>query len=138
MTELTGILAEIAEVAGPEAARKIQAARGGGRVRLPVIYRPGCWLDEIVGETTARAIIAHFAICDAEGRPVSQQVRLTIGDAGTIGRALRQARETFARSIEAGYGVETAARRAGITERAGWKMKKRMAGHNDDGQGSLF
>lgn len=138
MTELTGILAEIADVVGVDAVWRLMCSHGGRRVRIPATYRPGCWLEDTVGEVAAKAIIAHFRVTDADDRPTGLEVVLPIGDAGSIGRARRAARIAFSRAMEDGCGVREAAKRAGVTERAGWNMRKRMRQPADDSQGSLF
>lgn len=140
--ELPGILGEIAAVAGVEAARKLAIAKGGRRVRIPGRLRPDCWLVECVGETAATKIVHHFRVINADGRPQGLDVELPIAFAGSIARATKLARETVARTIEEGGSVREAARRAGVTERAAWKMKSRLRGRGSQGgggaQGSLF
>lgn len=136
--DLPGILGEIAVVAGVEAARKLAVAKGGQRVRIPGRLRPGCWLIECVGETAAASIVEHFRVINADGRPQGLDVELPIAFAGSIARATRLARETVTRTIEAGGSVREAARRAGVTERAAWKMKRRLRDAGGGNQGSLF
>lgn len=136
--DLPGILGEIATVAGAEAACKLAVAKGGRRVRIPGRLRPGCWLSECVGEAAAAKIVEHFRVINADGRPQGLDVELPIAFAGSIARATRLARETVARTIEDGGSVREAARRAGVTERAAWKMKRRFREGGNGGQGSLF
>lgn len=53
---LTGVLADIARVAGREAAVEIGRKFGGTRVYFPVTPRPDHWLTQLVGQDKADAI----------------------------------------------------------------------------------
>lgn len=138
MTRLTGILAEIADVAGEAAALQLMASHGARRVYIPVAFTRDCWLTEVVGETAARALIEHFRAFSASGDPIRYEIELPIGDMGTFGRARKQAGIAFAKAIEEGCGVRTAGHRAGVSSRTAWYMARRLKGRKDDGQGSLF
>lgn len=61
MLKLPGILAEIAEVAGPEAALKVAQARGGTKAYFSARPREDNWLVAAVGSETAAQIGAYFA-----------------------------------------------------------------------------
>lgn len=56
MTELPGVLAEIASVAGEAAALAIAQARGGTQVYIPPSPSPDHWLSALVGHEAALAI----------------------------------------------------------------------------------
>lgn len=138
---LPGILAEIAEAAGAEAALTLAQAKGGHRIRIPGHYVPGNWLEKLLGETAARAIIARFAVGSGGGRAGHTEVMLPYAGFGAYGQVRRATAQTFARAVETGSGVREAARQAGVTERTGWRMRRRMKGGKggpDDAQGSLF
>jgi hypothetical protein len=137
MADLPRSVADLAEAVGADVVAKLLAAYGGRRVRIPGVLRAESWLVECVGSAAAEKIVAFYRVINADDRAQGVEVTLPIGEAGSIGRARRQAREAFGRAIEAGEGVRTAASRAGITERTGWNLKKRLSG-GDDGQGQLF
>jgi hypothetical protein len=63
-------VAELAEVAGWDAAWALVRAKGGTTVFLPRRVQSGHWLVEIVGLEAARKICAHYRS--------SHQMRLTI------------------------------------------------------------
>jgi hypothetical protein len=57
---LPPLLAEIAEVAGLEAALAMADQRGGSRISLPARPGPNHWLVQAVGPEAAKAICKHF------------------------------------------------------------------------------
>ncbi len=59
--QLPGILAEIAEAAGIDAALAVARAKGGGRAYFPETPRPQSWLVEAVGADRAAVIGRLFA-----------------------------------------------------------------------------
>jgi len=56
MTALPGILAEIAEIAGRDAALAVAKAKGGTQAYFPTRPGPNHWLSKCVGLENARAI----------------------------------------------------------------------------------
>lgn len=60
-TFLPGILREIGDVVGLEAAMKVAAAKGGTRAYFPAKPEPGHWLAKLVGLDHARAIGRQLA-----------------------------------------------------------------------------
>lgn len=133
MTYLPGILGEIAAVAGEDAAIAIADRRGGTRVLIPRRAPDGHWLVEAVGRQKADAIGRHFSVEDADGKPIGTfEVYLPLGPHG----ALRRARRRLADELRAGTSGREAARRAGLTERTAWRIKRRLGADPD--QGDLF
>lgn len=53
---LPGVLAEIADVAGEDAALHIAAARGGTQVYIPPVPANDHWLCRLIGREEARAV----------------------------------------------------------------------------------
>jgi hypothetical protein len=94
MTErLPGILAEIAAVAGEDAALAIAAARGGTLVYIPPHPARDHWLAELVGIKAARAI-ADRLTCGVG----SMRVEVPLASKGAAARL----RAKIDRMIEAG------------------------------------
>lgn len=108
---LPGVLAEIAEAAGVEAALRISQAHGGHRVYIPAQAADGHWLVRLVGRANADAI--------------SKQL---IGLRGTMilipMGGVQFARQRFYASRAAGSSVHHAARLAGVHERTGFRWEK--------------
>lgn len=133
MIRLPAILAEIAEIAGLEAALAIADRRGGARVLIPRHAPDDHWLVEAVGREAADAICHHFAVDGADGKPLgTYEVYLPLGPHG----ALKRARRRLVSELENGASVRQAARKAGLTERTGWRIKRRLQSKSD--QGELF
>lgn len=131
---LPGILGEIADAVGPEAALTIASEYGGVRVDIPAKAREDHWLAECLGMEMAERICKHFAIQDADGRRkgVRHEV-VPLGPASMMKRAKRQ----LADALRAGKSVRTASREAGLHERTGWRINRKLKDRDDD-QGSLF
>ena len=125
---LPELLAEIAEVAGLDAAIRLADARGGSRVHIPGFAPDGHWLVEVVGREAADCICDHFRIKDRCG------VELLIPMGGS--RHYTRARRRFEDLIGEGHSVAEAARRVGVHLRTARYWRARC---NDDGaQGRLF
>ncbi len=129
-------LREIAEVAGLEAAMQLAAEYGGIQVKIPRRVGSEHWLVKCVGLKAAEAICAHYLVRDADGHPVGN-FRMLIPKGST--GIMAQARQRLARELQDGdISVREAAKRAGLGERAGWRMKAKLRGRRDDRQGDLF
>jgi hypothetical protein len=135
--DLSGVLADIAAVAGRDAALRLAAAYGGTRIKIPGRLRSGGWLVRCVGEEAARAIIEHYRVFDADGRTPATVMVLPIGWSGSITRARRAATKAAVQTLEAGGSVREAARRAGVAERTAWRIARRLK-VRDPRQGDLF
>ncbi|MBK1625214.1 helix-turn-helix domain-containing protein [Afifella marina] len=133
MTRLPGILAEIAEVAGEEAAHAIARARGGTRVYLPGRADDDHWLTRCVGREAADAICRHFAAGGPDGSSGASYL-IPLGQAGsTKGR-----RRALAAELRRGASVAEAARAVGMHERTAWRMRAKLQKDRDADQGELF
>jgi len=131
MSNLPGILADIAEIAGNEAAYKIASAVGGTRVSIPPRASKSHWLTELLGYEQADLICRGLATLDPDGklRGVRDEI-IPKGPAALLRAARRRADE----ALKSGKSAREAARLSGLTERTIWRMKAK----EDDGQGSLF
>lgn len=122
---LPAVLAEIAEVAGPEAAWALARTHGGVTVYIPRAARDDHWLTELVGREAARKICNHFRVADTGVRlliPLAKQAA---------------AREKLVKALEDGMSAPEAASVAGMHERTAYRTRKKLAA-KDDRQGDLF
>ena len=86
MTQLPGILGEIAAVAGEDAALAIAAARGGTEVYFPAVPKNDHWLCRLIGRDQAKAICEQLTA----GVGVGRRADVPLGMGGTLARAQRQ------------------------------------------------
>ena len=129
--ELPAVIAEIAEIAGPEAAWALARAKGGTRVFIPAEAKADHWLVELVGIEAARRICAHYRIMSGNSR--MNGVWLLI----PMAAAARSA-ERWTEALSQGLSIAETALRMGVHERT---VSRRRAEHgrgNDKRQGTLF
>ncbi|MBK5958797.1 hypothetical protein CCR97_11330 [Rhodoplanes elegans] len=126
---LPGLLAEIAEVAGLDAALALAAARGGTRVRIPAQADDDHWLVRCVGRKAADAICIHFR--QGSNRPRGVYVEVPLGRTAN-------ARRVMAQALARGASAAEAARAAGMTERSAYRMRRRAHRLSDDRQARFF
>lgn len=133
--DLPEILREIAAVAGLEAAMKILDEYGGVRLKIPRTVGPQHQLVKCVGLVAAQKICDHFAVNDADGRPIGNfQALIPLAGTGVSGRAKRR----LAKLLESGTGVRKAARLTGLHERTAWRTKAKLQHSGDADQADLF
>lgn len=113
-SSLPGVLREIADAAGVEAAWSLARAHGGTRVYIPFDVDAGHWLAELVGLEPAKKICAHF-------RVASTGTALLI----PIAR-LGQQQERLVKSLQAGLSASDAAAIAGMHERSAYRARARL------------
>lgn len=123
---LPELLAEIAEVAGLEAALALAAAKGGQRVYIPAYPRAGNWLVEAVGLKAAEKICEHFRTYDPEFVRHSAHSTAVVVPMGPERSVLKRAIRELHQGLAEGLSVRDAARRAGVHERTGFRARKRM------------
>ena len=131
--QLPGLLGEIADIAGEEAALKIAAYAGGTSQYIPGRASDDHWLVKAVGREAADKICAHFGNFTAYGRATGQAYSIPLGPMGTR----RAARRLVARELAKGTSARDAARLAGVHERTVWRVKASRDRRNDD-QGELL
>jgi hypothetical protein len=125
---LPQVLADIARIAGEEAARRVAGAVGGTRVYIPPVPGPDHWLSQLVGEAAARKIADHF------GAGFPARIDIPLGDTGFI--ASQQAR--IDAMIVAGRSERDIALACGYTGRGVRKRKARLQALRDSRQGDFF
>jgi len=125
---LPGVLAEIAEAAGVEAAWALARAHGGTTVYIPREAEESHWLTELVGLDAARKICKHFRVANTGARiliPIARQ---------------GEQRQRLVRALQAGMSATQAAQAAGMHERSAFRARARLrtCEADDDRQKKLF
>jgi hypothetical protein len=125
---LPAIMAEIAEVAGVDAAWALARAHGGTTIYIPREPFEGHWLVELVGEEAAAKICKHFRVANTGAR-----VLIPIARQG-------EQRMRLVKALEAGMSAPQAASVAGMHERSAFRARKKLKkqGRGDNRQGKLF
>ena len=131
--DLPALLAEIAEVAGIDAALAIAEAKGGQAVTIPSRLRPDHWLITAIGRERAEQLSDHF--CSGRSRA---QLDIPLGPTGSYFADRRRRAVAVAQALAAGATASEAARRAGITRRSVHRQKAQKQRQRDRDQGSLF
>jgi len=126
---LPQVLAEIAMIAGEEAARRVAGTVGGTQVYIPPRPGPDHWLAKLVGLEAARKIADHFTAGVGPAR-----IEIPLGDTGFIASA--QARCDA--MLLAGRSERDIALALRYTIRGVRKRRARLKGLRDSRQGSLF
>ena len=127
---LPQVLADIAMIAGEEAARRVAGAVGGTQVYIPPQPGPDHWLAKLVGLEAARRIADHFTA----GVGLSARIDVPLGDSGLM--AAQQARCDA--MLLAGRSERDIARALGYTIRGVRKRRARLKQLRDNRQGDLF
>lgn len=140
---LTGVLLEIAQVAGEPAAALIAGARGGRSVYIPARATDEHWLVETVGRAAADKICAHFAVDDKRGQrgPRGTRVDIPLATGGAYA-TLRRAVAKRLHDLD-GTGKSSAAQasQVGVTQRTVHRHRRIHRGENKSRggrQGKLF
>lgn len=126
--ELPQIIAEIAEIAGPDAAWALAREHGGTTVFIPAEATRDDWLSRLVGFEAAAKVCAHYRITSGEGR--ANGIRLLI----PMASAARDA-ERWRQALEAGLSARDTARQLGVHERTVYRHR---AQERDERQMKLF
>lgn len=114
-----GVLGEIAEVAGKEAALKLSAAYGGTRVSFPFKLSPDQqWLIDCVGQEAAEAICNYFGVIPATGRGCGAYLEIPRG-----GFAIIEFHKKIINLSHDGYSAREIALMLGTTERRVYRIR---------------
>ncbi|TCR70504.1 helix-turn-helix domain-containing protein [Bosea sp. BK604] len=130
--ELPALLAEIAEVAGIDAALAIAEAKGGQEVFVVARLTPDNWLVQTVGAGKAQLLSDHF--CSGRSR---QKLTIPLGPAGSFNAWRQRTARALAEAASRGASANQMAAAAGVTERTARRFRKRQREHNS-GQLKLF
>lgn len=121
---LPQLLAEIAEVAGLDAALALAAKRGGTEIYVPRRASEDHWLTATVGIEAADKICRQWS---------AERITLPLGPRGSAAKV----RATVDRMIAEGRSTAEIALACGYTSRT-VERRKRKARASDDRQGRLF
>ncbi len=122
MTVLPGVLADIADIAGEDAALAVAAARGGTQIYIPPSPDRDHWLSRLVGIQAAKAI-ADRLTCGVGG----MRVELPLGPKGHAARV----RAKVDRMIQDNRSERDIALATGYTIRGVRKRKAKLKPHDD-------
>ena len=131
--QLPGVLREIAEVAGLEAALAIAEAKGGTVVNIPSGKKKRNWLIDCVGPEAAAKISDHFT--SGRGR---LQLEIPLPPTNSHRQWLRQRAKVYQAAIETANSMQKAALMAGTTRRTLQRFQGRKGGKKGSSQGNLF
>jgi hypothetical protein len=130
---LPTVLAEIADIAGLDAALALAESRGGLKVYIPVSVGDDHWLTQAVGRDAADRICEHFAFVASEGTGRhGVHVEIPLGPRGSVAKH----RSIVDRMIAEGRPMSAIALAAGYTER-GVRYRKARARSADPRQTRL-
>lgn len=129
MTQLPGVLADIAEIAGEEAALAIARVRGGTQVYLPPVPDNDHWLCRLIGRDEAKAVCERLT-CGFAG----MRVDLPLGPTGHAAKGRAKVDQMLRdRRSERDIALAT-----GYTTRAIRRRRKALDLPSDDRQLPLF
>lgn len=129
---LPGLLAEIAEIAGLEAALKVAEAKGGNVARFASRLTPENWLVKAVGMEVAQKISAEIT----SGRGIDLLVPL--GPTGSYKRDMQRRAGAYHQALANGAKISQIARQVGVTRRSVERFRAKLRDADNDDQGSLF
>ena len=125
--KLPALLAEIAEVAGIDAALAIARAKGGHEVFVVAKLRPDNWLVQAVGMEKAQLLSEHF--CSGRAR---QKLTIPLGPAGSYLAERQRRARSMADALSSGASANQIAQAAGVTNRSARRFRAKLRRHNSD------
>lgn len=130
---LPALLAEIAEVAGLDAALAVADAKGGINARFCSRLGPENWLVKAVGMEKAKLISDHFT--SGRGRI---EFDIPLGPTGSYKRDMLARARAMQQALASGEKTNHTARRLGITRRSVQRFKLKLGEAKDPDQPDLF
>lgn len=136
MTEtLPGVLQEIAELVGDQAALTIASRAGGTRIYFPAKADNEHWLVASIGRDAADKVCAHFAVDERRGQRI--EIPLYVG--GSYRQLVRAIAERVHKMDADDEASSTKiARKVGVTQRTVHRHRARHRGKKDGKQGRLL
>lgn len=131
--DLPPLLAEIAEVAGIDAALAIADAKGGQQAFIVAHLRPDNWLVAAVGLEKAKLISDHFC----SGR-LRLKLTIPLGPAGSYQSLRRRTSRVLEEAASRGASANEMAAAAGVTTRTVHRFRSRRREHNSRDQLKLL
>lgn len=119
--DLPPLLAEIAEIAGIDAALKIAELRGGQTVFFASRLSDHNWLVRAIGRERAEKLSQHF--CSGRGR---LKIDMPLGPTGSYAALRRRTAAIVAEEAAKGGSENATARRAGVTNRTVRRHRARI------------
>lgn len=123
--DLPPLLAEIAEVAGIDAALAIAEAKGGQEVIIPARLRDDHWLVPIIGREKAAQICEHFTSGYRR-----QKLSVPFGPKGSYLAERRRRARALADALSDGATANQMAKAAGVTNRSARRFRTKQRQHN--------
>ena len=124
-SDLPPLLAEIAEVAGIDAALAIAEAKGGQEVFIVSRLRPDNWLVAAVGQEKAERISTHF--CSGRYR---QKLSIPFGPKGSYLAERRRRARALSEALSDGATANEMAKVAGVTNRSARRFRTKQRQHD--------
>jgi hypothetical protein len=132
--KLPGVLAEIAELVGDQAALTIASRAGGTRIYFPAKADDKHWLVASIGRAAADKVCAHFTVDERRGQRI--EIPLYVG--GSYRQLVRAIAERTHKMDKEGASSTEIARKVGVTQRSVHRHRARHRGKKDGKQGSLL
>lgn len=133
MSQFPGILQEIADAAGEEAAMLVAREKGGTRVRFPIKPRDGHWTVQLLGRPRAEAIGRAL-----NGNQSMMEYDIPLGPGSTYSQQRRARQQAMQKAIEEGLTYNAAARAAGVDRSSFRRFNKRVREAKRSRQGTLL
>lgn len=136
MTQFTGVLKEIADVAGEAAAVALAASVGGTRIYIPAPRRLNekHWLVVCVGRRAALKIAEHFSSASS-----GQRIDIPLCGGGAYPQLRRAIAKRVHEMNQAGASASEITQAVGITTRAVHRHRRAHRTHNQNQrQGKLL
>lgn len=118
---LPGILGEIADLVGIEAALAVAAKVGGTRAYITRKPDANHWLVRAIGPEKAAVLVEHYTT----GR-TGAELEFPIGPGGSYNREKRQRAARMRELAEQGLQSTAIARQVGVTRRSAMRFLKRQ------------
>ncbi len=131
--KLPGVLQEIAEAAGIEAALAVAREKGGGRASFSPDPREDHWLSRLLGMAAARQICAALT-----AGHIRVELDIPLGPHGTYRQQRRARAVALKAAADGGLSLNAGARAAGVDRSSFRRFRARRKASGKRRQLSLF